>query len=541
MKAEERTISQVLTEQFRYEIPPYQRPYSWGTEQAQDLLQDVEEAYENNDKEYFIGSLITIERKTNELYEVVDGQQRLTTLNLIFSRFREKIENSDAKQEIGKRILPRNPLTGQTETPRLTLRKRDQIFFRDHVLEAKPFDDSKLGDLEAPKANMIRNMATVDAFLKDRSQDWLKLFANYILQNVYVVVVKTESFQSAYRLFNVLNARGLDLSNADLIKNQLFSKLAENDARRNELEDLWVELEETADIENLDTFLGNHRTALVAEKARKSLAEEFEAIIVNDKNSPLDYLKGLIASAKNYDKINEDDLSDPEALRSLAALKRVTYDEWIPALLAYLNKPVAGLSEGEFVALLEKITMQNWVRRLGRTKRNTIYYRLITGINKAETADQIKKVFRDGANNEEVLTLLRGDVYGLSSAQAILLRLEEGMQDVSVTKTYGGSLTIEHVLPQALKETYWIERFSTEEHQKWLHKLGNITLLCGKKNSKAQYYDFPKKKAIYLKRNEKVSFDLTKEICEEADWTIAEIEKRQKRLIEVAEKLWKIE
>lgn len=541
MKAEEKNISQVLTEQFRYEIPPYQRPYSWEAEHVQDLLQDVEEAYENGDKEYFIGSLITIERKTNELYEVVDGQQRLTTLNLIFARLKEKIENADAKQEIGKRILPRNPLTGQTETPRLTLRKRDQNFFRDHVLEAKPFDQTKLADLESPKANMVGNMAKVDSFLKDRSQDWLKLFANYILQNVYVVLVKTENFQSAYRLFNVLNARGLDLSNADLIKNQLFSKLGEADQRRNELEDLWVELEETAGIENLDTFLGNHRTVVLAEKARKSLAEEFEPIIRDDKGSPTDYVKTLISSAKNYDKIVNSDFTDTESLRSLAALKRVSYDEWIPALLAFLNKPVVGLTEIEFLTLLEKITMQNWVRRLGRTKRNTIYYRLITSLNKAETANQIIKIFRDNANNAEVFTLLQGDVYGLPSAQAILLRLEEGMQDVSVTKSYGGNLTIEHVLPQALKEQYWIDRFSPIEHQQWLHKIGNITLLCGKKNTKAQYYDFSKKKDIYLKRNEKVSFDMTKEICNEADWGLAQIETRQKRLIELAEKMWKIE
>lgn len=541
MKAEERNISQVLTEQLRYEIPSYQRPYSWGPEHVQDLLQDIEEAYDNKDKEYFIGSLITIERKPKEIFEVVDGQQRLTTLNLIFARIKEKIENAAAKQEVEKRILPRNPLTGQTETPRLSLRKRDQAFFRDYVLEATGFDEAKIGDLEAPKANMIRNMWAVDAFLNDRSQEWIKLFAHYILQNVYVVVVMTESFQSAYRLFNVLNARGLDLSNADLIKNQLFSKLDEDSPRKGDLEDLWVELEETARIENLDKFLGNHRTTLVAEKARKSLAEEFEDIIRNDKGSSHDYLKGLIESAKNYERISEDQLSDDTALRSLAALKRVSYDEWVPALLAFLNKPVAGLPEGDFVSLLEKITMQNWVRRLGRTKRNTIYYRLITGINRGETADQVRAIFRDGSNNAEFFSLLRGDVYGLASARAVLLGLEEGMQDDSVTKSFRGNLTIEHVLPQALKDPYWSARFSASEHQKWLHKLGNITLLSGKKNTKAQYYDFSKKKTVYLKRNESVSFDMTKEICAVADWTSAEIEKRQERLIEVAEKLWKIE
>lgn len=540
MKAEERSIGQVLTDQLRYEIPPYQRPYSWTVGNVEDLLEDIEEAYDKNDKEYFIGSLITIEREPNQRYEVVDGQQRLTTLNLILARLRERIDHADAKQELGKRILPRNALTGQTETPRLTLRKRDQVFFRDHVLEATPFEAEKLEDLDAPKANLIRNMASIDTFLKVREQKWLKLFANYILENVYVVLVKTGSFSSAYRLFNVLNARGLDLSNADLIKNQLFSKMLESDPRRNELEDYWATLEETADIERLDAFLGYHRTSLVAEKARKSLAEEFEAIIENDTSSPVDQLKRLIASARNYERVVDSEFTEPNALRSLAALKRVTYDEWVPALLAYLNKPVEALSEGEYLALLERITMQNWVRRLGRTKRNTIYYRLITGINKGETADKIRKIFVDGANNEDFFSLLAGDIYGLPSARAILLRLEEGMQDASVTKTFGGRITIEHVLPQALKEQYWKDRFQPADQQKWLHKLGNLTLLCGKKNTRAQYYDFLRKKEIYLKLNEKVSFDMTKEVCDASEWTVAHIEKRQGKLIDAAKTLWAI-
>src|SRR5690348_5347018 len=91
MKAEERTISNILTEQFSYEIPPYQRPYCWEQENVQQLLEDLWEAYTAKDNEYFIGSLITIERERDRRYEVVDGQQRLTTLNLIFARLRDRI------------------------------------------------------------------------------------------------------------------------------------------------------------------------------------------------------------------------------------------------------------------------------------------------------------------------------------------------------------------------------------------------------------------------------------------------------------------
>ena len=89
MEATERTIGQILTEQIRYEIPPYQRPYSWDKTNVEHLLDDLWEAFEANDEEYFIGSLITIEQDKNALYEVVDGQQRLTTLNLIFARLRD--------------------------------------------------------------------------------------------------------------------------------------------------------------------------------------------------------------------------------------------------------------------------------------------------------------------------------------------------------------------------------------------------------------------------------------------------------------------
>src|SRR5271166_158824 len=104
MKAEERNIGKILTEQICYEIPPYQRPYSWKTENVQQLLEDIWEAYEANDTEYFIGSLITIEKEKDLRYEVVDGQQRLTTLNLIFARLRDHVTAAAAKAALGKRI-----------------------------------------------------------------------------------------------------------------------------------------------------------------------------------------------------------------------------------------------------------------------------------------------------------------------------------------------------------------------------------------------------------------------------------------------------
>jgi hypothetical protein len=540
MKAEERKISSILTEQICYEIPPYQRPYSWEKENVQQLLDDLWEAYSQKDSEYFIGSLITIERERERPYEVVDGQQRLTTLNLILARMRDRITDDAVKADLGKRILPRNVYTGEAETPRLMLRKKDQTFFRKHILEAQPLPEKDREDLEAPRRHLIENSEVVDTFCQPKTQQELRLFANYILQQVWVVFVTTYSWQSAYRLFNVLNARGIPLSNADLIKNTLFGVLGAQANRSDELEERWLELEEELGIERLDPFFGHHRTSLVAAKARGSLHEEVEPLIRAHAGGPFAFLDDVIRSAENYMRIIEGDFKDARSMRALRSLRRVEYDDWIPALLAFLNQPVARLDTADYVDLLEKVTLQNWVRRLGRTARQTVYYQLISAIKTGKTADEVRQVFRNNAQNDEFLELLGGELYGKPFDEAVLLRLEEASQDESVTKSYNGRLTIEHVLPQALKDDYWKARFTADEHGVWLHRLGNLALLCGHKNYKAQYYDFDRKKKIYGERNQKVSFDLTKEICDQAEWTIDKIKARHERLLKLAQQSWTI-
>lgn len=539
MKAEERNIGRVLTETVRYTIPAYQRPYSWNQDNVQQLLEDIQDAFDDGDPEYFIGSIITIERERDATYEIVDGQQRLTTLNLIFVGLRNRITDAAAKQALASRVLPSNPLTQQTETPRLTLRPSDQTFFRRHILESVPLDKVARNELDEPKAHLADNLDIIDTFLEEKQQEWMKHFANFILQRVFLVLVQTESFKSAYRLFNVLNDRGLDLSNADLIKNRLFALLV-GPGNSDTLEEKWVELESVAGIDNLDTFLGYHRTAVVAAKARKSLAEEYE-FLTSKGIDPVGFVEALILSAKNFERLRGNNLNDSEAERSVAALLRVSYDEWIPAMLAFLNRPVGDLPLAEFADLLERITMQNWVRRLGRTARLTIYYRLISAVNSGKQGSEIREIFRAAANNEEFFSLLDGSVYGLPAGKAVLLGLEDGAQDHSVKKTYSGPIHIEHILPQALKDDYWTARFSLEEHARWLHRLGNITLLSAPKNFSARNFAFQRKKQVYEELMAKASFDLTKEVCTEPDWTLETIAKRQDRLMAVAKKLWTIE
>lgn len=552
MEAAERTISQILTEQIRYEIPAYQRPYSWEKGNVEQLLDDIWEAYEAQDEEYFIGSLITIEREKGRLYDVVDGQQRLTTLNLILARLRDHIEDPEVRADLGKRVLPKNPYTGEEETPRLTLRQRDQSFFRRHVLAGQAIPDAIrkeiVKDQDAPKQRIVENLEAIDAFIGQHDQR-MKLFANFLLSKVYVVFVTTASWQSAYRLFNVLNARGMALSNADLIKNMLFARLGGNSTRSGELDEAWLELEEQIGIERLDQFMAHHRSSIVATKARRALHEEFEPL-VEAAVSPFSLLGELNTSARNYLRILRNDFETPAARRAVRSLQRVAFEEWIPPLLAFLNRPepalianenpAPALTEDEFIDLLERITYQNWIRRLAFTARLTVYFQLITAIRAGKSADDIRAIFLSNANDDEFRSLIDGEVYGRPFAQAVLLRLEEADQDESVTKDFGGKITIEHVLPQALKDDYWRERFTDDDHRLWLHRLGNLALLAGIKNYKAKFYSFDRKKEVFSRKNDKVSFDTTKPILAADEWTKDQLASRQIDLVGRAVRVWSL-
>ncbi|WP_134355112.1 DUF262 domain-containing protein [Flavobacterium psychrophilum] len=536
MKAEEKCISEIFADNNSYEIPNYQRPYSWNQDNVSDLVNDINDAFENDLKEYFIGSIITIE-KDKKTFEVVDGQQRLTTITLIFSALRNLIKNETAKSELQKKILPINALTDEPEQPRLKVRNKEEMFFYDYILLNKKLDDD-YNFLEIER-KFIKNVRTIETLLGEYDETYLKKYANYLLQNVYLVLVKTDSFESAYRLFNVLNARGLALSNADLLKNLLFGRCS-NETEQKKVEKYWNLLEDIITLKNIDIFLSHYRTSLKGNKAQNDLFQEYDSYLKNNAISSEYFCKKLIETAKHYIKIRKNDFEENNIKKIVHSLLNVSYDEWLPTILAFMNNPVKDLEFNEFLSLIEKTTYQNWVRRLGRTKRNTVYYNLINLINKGTNKEEIVSKTLELTNNEEFFKILESNLYGMSYAKAVLLRLENSIQDDSVFKSYSGLISIEHILPQKATETYWTERFSNQQINENVHRIGNLVLLSGRKNSQAQNYNFDKKKDVYLKNSEKVSFDLTKEICEKSEWNLDNFNKRQNQMIENSRKLWEI-
>jgi uncharacterized protein with ParB-like and HNH nuclease domain len=487
-------------------------------------------------QEYFIGSVILIKKPNENVYEVVDGQQRITTISLMLSAIIKCLASENQKDYVKKYLMQYNPITDEVGDCRLKVRKSDEIFYR-AVINWQ--ENAKL-DLTDSQERMLENRNVFYDRFKELSQQEIRDFEQYLENKVLLVWVYTESFPSAFRLFNVLNARGMPLSNSDLIKNNIISK-SKNKNEQAEIVSIWEDIEEEVGIRYLDDYLGYVRAAIVGSKQIGTLQEDFKSIIDGYKKSISEFIKSLLNFANMYVKIKDYDFPDNEIKRHFISLSRVYYRDWVPALLAYYNNDKSGISEKEFITLLEKITYQNWIRNLGRTKRTQVYYDLIKEINNGADKKSIYAALKKHSDNNELKQSLEGNIYGRPYAKFLLLKIEDNIQDGSVKKEYNGLITIEHILPQTMTEEYWLKRFTDTEKQELVHKIGNLALLSGRKNSAAQNFDFLKKKDVYLNRLKKVSFDITKEICELNEWNKIELEKRQKRYVEILYNEFRIE
>lgn len=558
MEAKESKINEILTESKMYFIPEYQRPYSWQVDNVGQLLDDLETSFTSKDPEYFIGSIICI-KKSDNYFEVVDGQQRLTTLSLIICQLKNLIDSSGVKEDLQKRVLPVDVFNDKTSEPRLTVRKREFNLYKNFILQ----DDLAHLPSRPTETEMlfIDNSDYINKYLKSKNQLFLKAFAKYILHNVLCVFVTTNSLSSSFRLFNVLNNRGLPLSNSDLLKNSLFEHSEINGLNKRQVEDNWHEIESIIGVRDFDKFL---RLNKVSEKKSRDRAtpkdyESYISTLKNDFNGDAVAMSGaLLGSARNYVKIIDNDfsdLNDENLNRRIKTLLNMSGEEWIPAIMAFLNKLSSGVTKDywgrsleksqvpKFVEALEAVYMQSCIRGQSKGQRETPTYSAVAAINNDRSFDEIIRIIINYADDSEFIRAIDLPMYErrvsqINLVRSILLRIDTELQDGSVSKTYSGRITIEHVLPQKMSDGYWKDNFTESDHEKWVHRVGNLTLISGHKNSEAQNSDFNKKKSVYNKMNNKSSFDITKEICQNEDWNISALERRHIQMQRIISNLW---
>ena len=280
-KPEAKTVEKIFRDaDSYYQIPDYQRPYSWEDDQIEQLWDDIYSAMESGDESYFLGPLILIRRKN--WFEVVDGQQRLTTLTILFCVLRDLYESKLKKvdETLTARIQDAIMSLGEKE-PRLKLitHLNYQNKFVDEILNKVKFPDKELTYKEKKQEKFI-NAALIfrhklEELKKNSGIESIKKFTNYLLKNVEIITITCLKQEYAIKLFQVLNTRGLDLSPADMIKSHLYGNLKGDKEKQlfianwQDIETISKDMDET--ITDLFTY---YEYYLLAQNPKRSLYEE---------------------------------------------------------------------------------------------------------------------------------------------------------------------------------------------------------------------------------------------------------------------------
>jgi Protein of unknown function DUF262/Protein of unknown function (DUF1524) len=559
IEAKELPITKIFSSDFSFEIPSYQRPYAWGADQVFELFNDLLDSLREGPisldiqelSPYFLGSIVLIKAAESPNADVVDGQQRLTTLTILLAVLRDASQG-DLKGSLQRMIFQKkDDLTGDPECFRLKVRNRDQEFFKAYIQEPAgtnriPGSDVDLSDSQVRmRGNAIKCKELVGT-LNDIERDRL---AKYIVQRCYLVVVSAENQDSAYKVFAVMNDRGLDLSTTDILKAEVLSQFQGSEAEETKYTEVWENLEDELGRDNFENLFSHIRMIRVRDKARKSLVEEFKKSVLKDTTSKSFIDDQLIPCATIFEKIldsaYEAHSKSDEINQYLRILNRLDNDDWIPVALNYISrnreKPEAILM---FLSALERLAYSMFIRRDYPTTRIRRYGQILKSI--ADDDD----LYSNGSPLDlttieiaETKEKLGGPIYTLTRvARPVLLRLDEVLSAGGARYDFA-TISVEHVLPQSPPAgSEWCSIFPVlEEREAWVHRLGNLALLPFRKNSQASNYDFEKKKNVYFLKDGKVApFPLTTEIIGTDVWNQKALEERQDRLFGVLVNTWRL-
>ncbi len=564
IESKESYLQNILTDKRYYQIPIYQRPYQWTEENCEKLLDDLFFNYEDDKKsDYFCGSLVLIaisEDSKVKTYDVVDGQQRLSTFILLAKVLADLYIYNGLDPEYLE-YLQASWKDRYTERKRLsfnTIWSNAEYDFQDAL---EHFNDSQASKNKIIENNYLKNAICLKNYLEKKEIEDIDAFIEWLYFKVVFVTITCPDADKALRIFNVLNARGLALNATDIFKGELLKKLAKEEDQK-KLVSRWNALSQKCSdndltIETLFSWYLDYLNPVTSrEKMEKELVTWFN--ILN--KPPLEYFKGVEDFYNAYCKVLE--MQDRHA--HLLSYKD---DDYLHVILCtsllhhYSDQDIKALKE-----LLVKFYYQDWVAGGKQSTRSQTCCNIIIALKEKKSVRYIASIvvkkylddknitqrFRDNLKDSklyEKFYFAGKSVKKNSWLKPILILVEYFVSDDSYPKRIqmDKNLYVEHILPQNPDlSSQWVKDFSKEERELYTHSLANLTLLGGTKNSQASNLDFKDKKKIYMgeeiKLNKKKPFKvmtcykMTIDIAHRyTEWTPKSLETRKEELIQIIE------
>ena len=544
-------------------IPEYQRGYSWEETQLDDFWIDLVEIYEEKTRdEHFLGQVVIHKNREDGKRYIIDGQQRISTtiilLDILRTKFKEiadSTNNNDANddaEDINTKYIGR--VSESKKEQYLSMGGVDKEFFINYIQARGPIDysDRKFEKKRLRPSNY--NIFYASKFFEDKvskfitqkaPNEYIELNKLYqcLINQFILMTVETDDINEAYIIFESLNARGKALETADLLKNHIL-RVAQSDL--SSATETWNTI-----IDNLDNidptkfirYYWNSTNRFAREKdlfkaLRKDIKTQSD---VNTLLANLRFLSKVCAAILHPEDNKDFDLT--ELNERLIEMQKLDASSYIPVIFALRLQNYSEEDINEVLKAIETLVVRNFVvSGLVANKYELEFAQIAKSIsdkswsphNNPPTKDDIlKKLYSLMVSDEEFINNFK--VFNSKKNAVIRYLLRKiNNYDISETKIVDDSnrVHVEHILPKKINED-WIN-FNDEDHETYLWRLGNLTLLGQEYNNRAKNKGFDKKKEIYKKSEIK----MTRDLVSIDDWTTFTIVKRQEDFAEIALKIW---
>ncbi|HCT2508164.1 MULTISPECIES: DUF262 domain-containing protein [Aeromonas] len=553
LNAETESFGGIIKGDNQYIVPIYQRDYSWEPNNWDDLWLDIENNRANKNKHY-MGSIVLVARE-NKQYEIIDGQQRLTTLTILILSIIDTIKSLiDKKIDVDnnqKRVdlltsdyIGKKSLKSLNYENKIQLNEHNNPFFSTYITNGR-----KVNNLRSEHKSNKLLMQCFDYFkkkirddvLKDDNIEHLISFVEYISDNLLFIKISATDDLSAYLIFETLNDRGLELSVTDLLKNYLFSIVDDTD--RPHVKNIWDATINYVSYSGFPKFLRHYwmmQNGILAEKELYKVVKQN----VNTAKSAFKLLEDMSEVAEIYQALNDynHDLwsNDEKVKKHIRELNMFNVTQCYPLLLnSYLY-----LDKDEWIGVLRICSIISFrymvISGLNPNALESKYNDACKSINigTATTARDIFNILKPIYVNDEdfVRNFESASIKTRKSskqAKYIIYSIENHINNSSLDYEFDNG-TLEHILPENPTDE-WFEFFPRDSEESFIYKIGNFTILEPDANRVIGNKTYTEKKPHY----EKSRYAITKQIAFKI-WNPDNILYRQKNLAKQAKAIWSL-
>ncbi|GAA8649778.1 DUF262 domain-containing protein [Helicobacter pylori] len=542
VEVELKKLHKILVDsEYFYQVPDYQRPYVWDKDHLGALIDDLVGSYTNNkEDEYFCGSIVIAENQKDKRWDVVDGQQRLTSFIILACTILKLYKHSlgqKSKAFIKESIYDRHD--EEKERLKFLTAQNYNNIFENTVLNHLEFEDN-IKKSEFKENTYLRNAYYFKELLNESKENGsisdIDDFVKWFYEHIVLTRIICFEQDSAMQIFQVLNDRGQPLSPIDILKSNLMQEIKQDSEKRKDFITTWDKLVEACkSIEGIDIdledFFNMYLEYADPSASKKRADKGLKKVFKDSKKDACEFIYGVSAFMKSYtDLLKKQD-------RYIYLLRYLPSRYWASILTTalYVKYP-------DFDALKKLLVSyyyQTWIAGGTITRIKPTSINIIKNVKSNKGIKTIQDLILNNIDSYNTFDQYFYNLWDSSSVypskwvRPVLALANYFMVDEEKPHfiVMDAETQVEHILPQSPKKgSQWNADFNKEKREEWVNNIANLTLLKRKKNAKALNGDFDEKRKIYGgKDTSKVisCYDIAKELYRDYEkWDEKSLQKR---------------